>query len=990
MAISRILGASLVSDLDRQGVDLQFSTSGNTLVYMDFVDFRLGVNETNPSEALHVNGNLLIANGNLLTSGNLTYDIGSPTNWWNTLYINSIVAGSFTAGNVDGVLSTSSQPNITSLGTLTGLAVDGNISVNVAILPFTTNTSTIGTESLIWQAVYANIVNASGIYGTILTADQPNITNLGNINVDSISIGGNITITGNTNGGVINADELYEANNRVLTSNTTFTITGDATGTGDYTNIAVTLSDTGVTAGVYGSADDEYADRIPKITVDSKGRITSIANVTLTQVGNVNFNDTTISSNTEITVSAVGNIYLDAQGPGIVQIVGTDALGLPSGDSSNRPVNPEIGYFRYNTDQTSIEYWDGTDWISPGVQPISSQVLAPDGVADEFILSDSATDESVLVMINGTLQQPTVAYQVAGNIITFSEVPLTSDVIEVRRIAAGATTVSGLALGPTTVGLTVGNINISGNLIPNANVTYDIGSEDKQWKDLYLSGNTIYLGGATLSTNGSTLEFTPAGSGTAIDLSGDTDPTSISSGASNVRVTSSYVNVAVNNSNVVSISSAGLVSTGNISAAYIIGDGSQLTGLPAGYTNSNVEAYLPAYTGTLGGNLAVASLIGTLAVTQGGTGATTSATALDNLLPSGEQSGYVLKTSGPGTYYWSSESGGGGATVGQQLTTVRQSNVATSGQTVFDFEEGIAYTPGTGQLRVYIDGVRQHPDAYTETSNVSYTLSSGVSAGTEVFAEIDQFSSFDNFANLTYASNVGNIAASGLTVQGAIDSLENNKAPLTSPVFTGNVSAGNFVGNITATTVFGTLATASQPNITGVGTLTSLSVSGNVSAANLTGTILTASQPNITGVGTLTTLTVTGTATAGNVTINGLTTLAETTETLDTKSSVTGTVVHDFSTTAIWYYSSISGNVTANITNVPTTNNRITSVSIVVNQGSPGYIVNGLQIDGAAQTIRWQANTVPTASTNRVDVFTFSLLRAANAWTVLGSATSHG
>jgi hypothetical protein len=136
--------------------------------------------------------------------------------------------------------------------------------------------------------------------------------------------------------------------------------------------------------------------------------------------------------------------------------------------------------------------------------------------------------------------------------------------------------------------------------------------------------------------------------------------------------------------------------------------------------------------------------------------------------------------------------------------------------------------------------------------------------------------------------------------------------------------------------------------------------------------------------------TFTGTATATNLTINGLTTLAETTETLDTKSSVTGTVVHDFSTTAIWYYSSISGNVTANFTNVPTTNNRITSVSIVVNQGGTGYIVNGLQIDGAAQTIRWQAGTVPSASTNRVDVFTFSLLRAADAWTVLGSATSHG
>jgi hypothetical protein len=128
----------------------------------------------------------------------------------------------------------------------------------------------------------------------------------------------------------------------------------------------------------------------------------------------------------------------------------------------------------------------------------------------------------------------------------------------------------------------------------------------------------------------------------------------------------------------------------------------------------------------------------------------------------------------------------------------------------------------------------------------------------------------------------------------------------------------------------------------------------------------------------------------GNVIVSGLTTLAETTEVLDTKSSVTGTVVHDFSTTAIWYYSNIAGAVTANITNVPTTDNRVTSISIVVNQGGTGYIVNGLQINGSAQTIRWQGNTVPTASTNRLDVFTFSLIRAASTWTVLGSATSHG
>ena len=77
--------------------------------------------------------------------------------------------------------------------------------------------------------------------------------------------------------------------------------------------------------------------------------------------------------------------------------------------------------------------------------------------------------------------------------------------------------------------------------------------------------------------------------------------------------------------------------------------------------------------------------------------------------------------------------------------------------------------------------------------------------------------------------------------------------------------------------VSGTLLTASQPNITSVGNLTSLSASGtiettgNVTATNLTGTLLTASQPNITTVGTLGTLAVTGNVTTGNVSGTNLT-----------------------------------------------------------------------------------------------------------------------
>ena len=49
--------------------------------------------------------------------------------------------------------------------------------------------------------------------------------------------------------------------------------------------------------------------------------------------------------------------------------------------------------------------------------------------------------------------------------------------------------------------------NISSNLIPTANVTYDIGSSDNRWKDLWLSGNTIHLGQANLTATGTTVNI---------------------------------------------------------------------------------------------------------------------------------------------------------------------------------------------------------------------------------------------------------------------------------------------------------------------------------------------------------------------------------------------------------------------------------------------------------------------------------------------------
>jgi hypothetical protein len=61
-----------------------------------------------------------------------------------------------------------------------------------------------------------------------------------------------------------------------------------------------------------------------------------------------------------------------------------------------------------------------------------------------------------------------------------------------------------------------------GNIIPSANVTYNLGSPTAQWKDLYLSGSTIYIGGGNISVANNTfttsLPFTATGTISAVDL----------------------------------------------------------------------------------------------------------------------------------------------------------------------------------------------------------------------------------------------------------------------------------------------------------------------------------------------------------------------------------------------------------------------------------------------------------------------------------------
>lgn len=127
-----------------------------------------------------------------------------------------------------------------------------------------------------------------------------------------------------------------------------------------------------------------------------------------------------------------------------------------------------------------------------------------------------------------------------------------------------------------------------------------------------------------------------------------------------------------------------------------------------------------------------------------------------------------------------------------------------------------------------------------------------------------------------------------------------------------------------------------------------------------------------------------------SLTVTGLATLAETTEVSATKSGATGVVVHDFTEANIWIHSSLVANFTVNLTNVPTTNDRTLSISLVLIQGATPRLATAFQIDGVAQTIRWANWNTPTPQANKYDIQTFTLVRSGSAWTVIGSLTSNG
>jgi hypothetical protein len=388
----------------------------------------------------------------------------------------------------------------------------------------------------------------------------------------------------------------------------------------------------------------------------------------------------------------------------------------------------------------------------------------------------------------------------------------------------------GFTFNQTTGNLEVpGSGTFAGSLLPSANITHDLGSSIRRWDDLFL-GNNISLGDSSIVTNGSNLVLTnPLGGTFVVAGSGSATTNSISNGNSNVFVNATSVTIGANgNANVMAVYGFGanitgtLSTTGNVAVSgiltnnYYYANGSPLDigGQPAGSNtqlqfNDNNEFGASA-------NLSFNNVTNNLAVTGN----------------------IVVST---GQYYGNGAGLSNIAGANVTGTVANAANATTSGTVTTNAQPNITSVGTLTDLAV------------SGNSTIGGNL---IVNGNLVYVNVEELSIRDPIINLnTGANGAAPVANSGKDVGTALNYYNTqarvafmgwdtsnaefafgSQTTITSEIVSfdtlGNVRAQIFKGNVEATTISGNLTTASQANITTVGTLGSLSVTGNINSSN--------------------------------------------------------------------------------------------------------------------------------------------------------------
>jgi len=403
----------------------------------------------------------------------------------------------------------------------------------------------------------------------------------------------------------------------------------------------------------------------------------------------------------------------------------------------------------------------------------------------------------------------------------------------------------GTAAGFTFVN-TSGNLNVSGNVVTgnvNTPTVFSQGLVNQGYDFVQMQysnavalpvtpydigvGSWFYLdagGGVFQSNTTGTLQTVVQGNDGSVSATGNvTAPYYFGNGSQLTGIGSTY-----SNANVVSLlasfGSNVISTTGNITGGFILGNGSQLTGIAAGYSNANVTSLLASF----GSNV-----ISTTGNITGGF-----------ILGNGSQ-----LTGLPATY--------SNANVTSLLASFGSNTISTTGNIT------AGYFVGNGSLLTSLTGA----NVTGTVANATYAVNSNAAtyAGT---VTTNAQPNITSVGILTAINTSGAISATG-NIQGNV--FIGNGAGLT------NIPAGNIVGAYGNANVAANLAAFANNPISTSGNITAGYFFGNgsgltdINAANIVGAYGNANVANFLGNGFgSNTITTTGNITTGNLLTGGV------------------------------------------------------------------------------------------------------------------------
>jgi len=192
----------------------------------------------------------------------------------------------------------------------------------------------------------------------------------------------------------------------------------------------------------------------------------------------------TFTDNRLQTTSTNEEIIIEPAGTGYVAIDANSGLIVPVGTTGERP-SGQTGMIRFNTTANELEVYNGSAWVSVGAtNTVSVDNFNGDNSTTAFTLGQSATTNSVLVTLNGTVQEATNAYSVSGTTLTFTNAPANGDVIQVRTFHSGTDTVAQAFQKHTTTSRDALS-SANGDVIYNTSTNKFQGYANGVWVDLH-------------------------------------------------------------------------------------------------------------------------------------------------------------------------------------------------------------------------------------------------------------------------------------------------------------------------------------------------------------------------------------------------------------------------------------------------------------------------------------------------------------------------